>query len=186
MTNVNARRGPGRAVGQGFGPVHGRWARAAGGLGAIALLAGCAGYAPPRDAVGQPIATVQQRLGLPTSTYAMPNGATRVEFARGPMGRHTWMLDVDAGGRVLRSEQVLTPERFAQVRDGMSADEVRRLIGRPGETRSGGYQGGEVWNWRYATNECLWFELSIIEGRAKGPAYAIDPRCDPPSDPGWN
>ncbi|MCU0774707.1 MAG: hypothetical protein MUC74_09400 [Ideonella sp.] len=163
------------------------------------LVAGCAGYAPPRDAVGQPIAALQQQLGPPTSTYAMSNGAKRVEFARGPMGRHTWMLDVDPGGRVLRSEQVvdpggrvlrseqvLTPERFAQVRDGMSADDVLRLIGRPGETRSGGYQGGEVWNWRYATNECLWFELSIIEGRAKGPAYAIDPRCDPPSDPGWN
>jgi hypothetical protein len=151
---------------------------------ASALVVGCAGYAPPSDAVGRPITTVEQGLGPATARYPMPDGTTRVEFARGPLGRHTWMLDVDMGGRVLRSEQVLTAERFAQVRDGMTADEVRRLIGRPGETRSGGFQGGEVWSWRYHTNDCLWFELSILDGRARGPAYAIDPRCDPPSDPG--
>jgi hypothetical protein len=170
MTNVNARR----ALARGFLML------------AAGLAAGCASYAPPADLVGQPMASVQQRLGPPTSVYTMPGGATRVEYARGPAGRHTWMLDVDAAGRVVGREQVLTPERFAQVRDGMSADEVRRLIGRPGETRSGGYHGGEVWNWRYATNDCLWFELSIVDGRAKGAAYAIDPRCDPPSDGGWN
>lgn len=183
--NLNARRG----VRHGLVSNAGAALRAAAWASAPVLgllAAGCAGYAPPRDAAGQTITSVTARLGPPTGRYELPGGSSRWEFARGPMGRHTWMLDVDAQGRVLSSEQVLTAERFAQVRDGMTADEVRRLIGRPGETRPGGFQGGEVWNWRYETNDCLWFELSIIDGRAKGPAQAIDPRCDAPSDPSWS
>ena len=149
------------------------------------LVGGCAAYGPSASVVGQPIAQAERDLGPPTARYPMPDGSTRVEFARGPFGRHTWMLDVDAQGRVVRSEQVLGEARFQSVRDGMSTDELLRLIGRPGETRPGGWAGGEVWNWRYPTNDCLWFEVSVRDGRVKAPGYAIDPRCDPPSD-GWS
>jgi hypothetical protein len=150
-------------------------------LAALALT-GCAAVLSPEGLVGRSDREVGQQLGSPTGRHTLPDGGTRLEYATGPFGRHTWMLDIDAQGRVARSEQVLGEQRFAQVREGMTRDELLRLIGRPGETRHGGRAGGEVWNWRYPTNDCLWFELGMIDGRVRAPGYAIDPRCDAPSD----
>ncbi|WP_425257980.1 hypothetical protein ACPOLB_20965 [Rubrivivax sp. RP6-9] len=150
---------------------------------ALALQA-CA-VAPPA-APGQSQADLQQRLGTPTGRYALPDGATRLEFARGPFGRETWMVDVDASGRATAVRQVLNEASFAafQARaPGMPRDELLRTLGRPGERRHGGWQGGEVWSWRYPTNDCLWFQVSIgDDGLVRDGAYGIDPRCDAASD----
>ena len=65
-----------------------------------------------------------------------------------------------------------------------SAIELKReglllWLGTPGERRGGGRAGGEVWSWRYPTNDCLWFESSVAtDGRITGSSYSIDPRCD--------
>jgi hypothetical protein len=122
--------------------------------------------------------------------YARPEGRSQLEYATGPYGRTTWMVDVDAGGRVLQSRQVLNEAEFraAQVAadrssDGLSREELLLRLGTPGERRGGGYQGGQVWSWRYPTNDCLWFEFSVSDaGRATRGAFAIDPRCDAPAD----
>jgi hypothetical protein len=45
----------------------------------------------------------------------MPDGTQRLEFARGPFGRHTYMVDLDAQGRVANVEQVLDARHFARV-----------------------------------------------------------------------
>jgi hypothetical protein len=151
-------------------------------LAGLAGLAGCAGYGPPPGVVGQPLATVEQAMGPATGRYTLPDGRERIEFARGPFGRHTWMLDLDAQGRVARSEQVLSEATFATIRDGDSMASVLQRIGRPGDKRSGGWQRGEVWNWRYDTNDCLWFELSVVDGVVRSPAIVLDPRCDTRTD----
>jgi hypothetical protein len=146
------------------------------------LLGACAGYGPPPNVVGLPLAEVEQVMGPSTGRHALPDGGVRAEFARGPMGRHTWMLDLDSNGRVLRSQQVLTESVFAGIRDGDSLASVRQRLGKPSEVRPGGWQGGEVWNWRYDTNDCLWFELAAQNGAARHPAIVTDPRCDVRSD----
>lgn len=151
---------------------------------AVALLAGCAALAPPPQP-GQSEAQVQQRLGAPTARYALAGGATRLEFATGPFGRETWMVDLDAGGRVTAAAQVLEAGRLAafQARaPGLTRDELLRELGRPGERR-GARLGGETWSWRYVTNDCLWFQVSLdAGGRVKDGAFAIDPACDAPSE----
>ena len=60
---------------------------------------------------------------------------------------------------------------------------LRYTLGRPGEVRGGGWQGGQVWSWRYPTNECFWYQVSILDSGLlrDGGAYGIDPRCDPGS-----
>jgi hypothetical protein len=156
----------------------------AGAIVAAALAAGCetpaGSYGPPSTLAGWDADAVVARMGPPTGRHALPEGGTRLEFARGPLGRHTWMIDLDPMGRALRAEQVLTEATFAQVRDGDRREDVLRRIGRPSEVRSGGWAGGETWSWRFDDdNRCLWFEVSMKDGRARGPAYAIDPRCDP-------
>jgi hypothetical protein len=152
------------------------------------LLAGCTTFAPPDIRPGQTEAEARVRLGPNTARYPMPGGVTRLEYATGPFGRTTWMVDIDADGRVVAARQVLNEASFADFQakaPGMTQDELLRTLGRPGERRHGGWQGGEVWSWRYPTNDCLWFQSSIgPDGRVRDGAYGIDPRCDVPSDRG--
>ena len=145
-------------------------------------LASCAVFGPPDIRPGQTEAEVRGVFGNPSARYAMPDAATRLEFATGPFGRTTWMVDLDAAGRVTAARQVLNEASFADFQaraPGMTRDELLRTLGRPGERRPGGWQGGEVWSWRYPTNDCLWFQSSIgADGIVRDGAYGIDPRCD--------
>ena len=146
-----------------------------------AALAGCAGYAPATLRAGHTEADAVRELGPPTGRYTLPGGGQRLEFARGPYGKHTYMVDLDAQGRVTGWQQVLTEEHFSRVRPGTSADELRRTLGRPSETRPGGWQRGQVWSYRYETvlGLCQWFQVSLNDsGRVTDSAYGIDPRCD--------
>ncbi len=151
------------------------------------LLAGCAAWQRSPPAAGQSEAEVLGRFGQPTARYAMADGGTRLEFATGPFGRETWMVDMGADGRVTAGRQVLNEASFADFQaraPGMSRDELLRTLGRPGERRGGGWQGGEVWSWRYPTNDCLWFQVSIGDDAVvRDGSYGIDPRCDARSDP---
>lgn len=156
---------------------------AAGSLAAALLLSGCA---TPLPAPGSAEAEVLRQWGTPTGRHALPAGGVRLEYATGPFGRETWMIDLDAAGRVAHSAQVLGEATFADFQaraPGMQREEVLRRLGRPGEVRGGGRQGGEVWSWRYPTNDCLWFQASIgDDGRARDAAYGPDPKCQTRTD----
>ena len=149
-----------------------------------ALLTACA---TPPHAPGTAREDVLRSWGQPTARYALPEGAERLEYATGPFGRTTWMIDVDATGRVRQARQVLNEAEFlqVQVRAGsaeMTREELLRWIGTPGQRRGGGWAGGEVWSWRYPTNDCLWFQASVADsGRVTGAAFGTDPVCDAPS-----
>jgi hypothetical protein len=144
-----------------------------------AALAACAGYGPGDVRPGQSAEEVARSMGAPTSRYTMPDGHTRLEYARGPAGRETFMIDLDAQGRVQQWAQVLDEPHFLRVVPGMSSDELLRLLGRPGERRPGGLRGGETWSWRYPTHDCLWIQVSIeADGRVRdGVSHALDPTC---------
>ena len=147
-----------------------------------ALLLGACAPIPPVP--GTSAAELQTAWGRPTARYALPDGATRLEYATGPYGRTTWMVDTDAGGRVTGSRQVLNEAEFIQVQSArdLSRDGLLRWLGTPGERHGGGRAGGEVWSWRYPTNDCLWFRASVSDaGLVTSASYGIDPRCDAPS-----
>ncbi len=154
---------------------------------ACTVLGACAALQPPQATPGQTEAEVLARLGQPTGRYNVPAGGQRLEYATGPFGRTTWMIDLDAGGRVRQARQVLNEAEFLQVqiRAGsgeMTREELLRWIGTPGERRHGGWAGGEVWSWRYPTNDCLWFRASVADnGRVTSAAFGTDPVCDAPS-----
>jgi len=152
---------------------------------AAAALTGCAAMKPPQP--GWTETQTVSHWGPPTSRYTLADGLTRLEYATGPFGRTTWMIDVAADGQVVATKQVLTEENLMAVQGrlpGMRRDELLRTLGRPGERRGGGWQGGEVWSWRYATNECWWFQISIgDDGIVRDGVFGPDPRCDHPSDP---
>ena len=143
-----------------------------------AALAGCAGYSPGDLQVGASEADVRGRMGEPTGREALPNGGTRVEYARGPMGKHTYVIELDASGRVRGWEQVLTETNFESIEIGASKADVRRRLGRPSETRVGWRGVGEVWSYRYEALFCRWFRVWLVDGRVREASYDIDPQCD--------
>lgn len=147
-----------------------------------AALAACAGYGPPRDMhVGSTEAEVVQAMGPPTGRYQLPEGPTRLEFARGPYGRETFMVDLDAQGRVLEWNQVLSPRYFESINPGMKSEELLRYIGRPSE-RQGVFRGGQIWSWRYYNNDCLWYQVQLdSQGVVTSAGYGILPGCDGPN-----
>jgi hypothetical protein len=151
------------------------------GAGVVALaLAAC--VTPPTP--GSTSADVARQWGRPTATYALDAGAQRLEYASGPFGRTTWMVDVDATGRVTQARQVLNEAEFfrLQAQTGLTRDALLRWIGTPGERR-GARGGGETWSWRYPTNDCLWFQASLdASGLVLAAAFGTDPLCDAPSD----
>ncbi len=143
----------------------------------------CATYKPQDIRAGQSEAEVTQLIGQPTGRYNLYPGITRVEYATGPWGRVTWMVDLDAAGKVTAWAQVLNETAFSYVQthyQEMDAQLLRYTLGRPGNVRGGGWQGGQVWSWRYPTNECFWFQVSVLDsGKLRdGGTYGTDPSCD--------
>ena len=149
-------------------------------LGAV-LLGACASPAPP---AGTAASEVRRTWGQPTATYALDGGGQRHEYATGPWGRMTWMIDLDAQGRVTQARQVLTEAEFFQVQSqtALTQGALLRWIGTPGERR-GARGGGQTWSWRYPTNDCLWFQASLdAAGLVQSSSFGIDPTCDAPND----
>ncbi|MDO9095552.1 MAG: hypothetical protein Q8R98_07420 [Rubrivivax sp.] len=141
------------------------------------FLAACATPVPP---VRTAVADVLKAWGQPTATYALQPAGQRLEYATGPFGRTTWMIDIDADGRVSQARQVLNEAEFMamQQQGPLTRDGLLRRIGTPGERRGARF-GGETWSWRYPTNDCLWFQVSLdAAGMTQGGAFGIDPVCD--------
>lgn len=152
-------------------------------LAAALLAAGCASYGTGGLQAGQSADEVATRMGPPTGRYTLPDGTTRLEYARGPFGKHTFMVDLDAQGRVRGWEQVLTEQRLVQgVQPGMPVEVLLREFGRPAEKRSGGRQGGEVWSYRYDAWGCFWYQVSVADGQVRSASPGIDPLCDVGND----
>jgi len=101
-------------------------------LAATALAAGCAspfhGYdlqpGTPRDAV-------LARMGTPTRIVRL-DGGERLQYSLQPLGQYAWMVDLDAGGKVVRARQVLTAREFNRIQPGAwTRADVEREFGPP-------------------------------------------------------
>ncbi len=148
----------------------------------LALLLGACAPLPPAPQTAE--ADVLKAWGQPTARRALPGGGMRLEYATGPWGRETWMIDINPQGRSSAARQVLSDTAFIalQQRTGLTADDVLLELGAPGERRPA-RGGGQTWTWRYPTNDCLWFQLSVgADGLVLGGAFLPDPTCDGPND----
>ena len=145
------------------------------------LLGGCAtgSYGPGPLAPGATQADAIARMGQPTGRHKLDGGGERLEFARGPAGRDTFMLDFGSDGKLTRIEQVLTEANFLQLEVGMSADEVRKRIGRPGRVTFLSRQQHQLWWYTFDTPFCIVFQVSIdTDGKVAEFSNNSDPRCD--------
>jgi hypothetical protein len=150
-----------------------------------AWLASCAAYSPKSLRPGATVADVVAAMGPPTGEWVAPGGDStpqRLEFAHGPYGKHTYLVDFDAQGRLLAWQQALTEANFYLVKVGETDDAVRRRLGRPSTRFTIPRQRIEVWNYRYETPFCQWFQVSIgtaseTLGRVTEVGFGPDPMC---------
>jgi hypothetical protein len=92
---------------------------------------------------------VRDVLGTPTHEWKEADGTLQWEFARGPQGVVTYMAIIGTDSVLKEFRQVLAPAYFAKVQPGQGKEEIRKLLGRPGETMNFPLKKEEVWSWRY-------------------------------------
>ena len=146
---------------------------------ACALLLGACGtyYKIAGVPAGSTPDQVTATAGKPTDTWR--DGAAEVwEYATGPAGAVTYLARFE-GGRLSGVQQVLTEANFQKITPGTSKEDVRRLLGRPGQTATYANKGEEVWSWRYfeGTRRML---LNVHFDAAKGTVREVTRRVDEP------
>ncbi|RKP48222.1 outer membrane protein assembly factor BamE domain-containing protein [Trinickia fusca] len=94
-------------------------------------------------------AQIREQLGKPETERTFADGSKRFEYPRGPQGLNTYMVDINPQGTLSAVTQVLTAENFAKVHIGMTQDEVRRLLGKPGEVAVYRLKPETVWSWKW-------------------------------------
>lgn len=145
----------------------------------LLALTACSSYAPSAELVAGGKDQVLARMGQPETQRPLGGGITRLEYPTGPYGLHTWFVDVDASGKVVQSQQVLTTQQFNQIMPDMDQAEVRQRLGRPNGVFTLGRARGEVWNYRFEGPFCEWFQVEMsAEKRVRSAGYATRPECE--------
>ncbi len=153
-------------------------------LASVALAASSCGVLTPPGALplGAPIDEARHAFGGPSDEYPLPGGGTRLEFRQ---HKQTYMLDFDAGGRLVSKQQVLTLATFATIKPGMTRADVLLRIGHPVGVFPVGWQKLQVWNYRFGgiEGDCVLFQVSISNstGLVSDVGQGMDPACDAPS-----
>ena len=149
----------------------------------VCVLASCSSYAPFTNLTGVTREQVVARMGAPETQQALSDGQRRLEFPTGPYGKQTWFVTLDAAGKVVQSEQVLTESNFHQINPGMAQQVVRNLLGRPGQTQSLARGRGVVWSYRYENPFCQWYQVEIGADKAvRSAGFGQPPECDRPNE----
>ena len=96
----------------------------------VTLLAGCASYDGRSLVVGvSTTEEVTQVMGRPAMQWTEADGARQFAYPRGPEGVRTYMVRIDANGKLRSINNVMDLNSFAAVRGGMSVDEVIKILG---------------------------------------------------------
>ncbi len=142
-----------------------------------ALLSSCASYAPSSSIIGLSRDQVIARLGSPDPAPYGDN-PTRLDFPRGPMGKHTYFVYFDDQGKAIRFEQALTEERFSKIVPELSTEQVIELIGISRSSFGLARDRGFVWSYRYENPFCQWFQVEFTkEGKVRSAGYSKAPEC---------
>ena len=146
---------------------------------ALAVLGACTTFAPGGLPPGTPIDQARGTFGGVAGEYRLPDGGTRLEFRQGTYGKQTYMLDFDASGRLVTSQQVLTPQTFATITPGLTYEQVLMRIGHPAYVFPVGWQKLQVWSYRFAglVGDCVVFQVSF--SNATGTVTDAGPNTDP-------
>jgi hypothetical protein len=143
-------------------------------------LAGCATYAPSERFIGMSREQVIAELGAPKPSPPSLDTARRLDFPRGPRGKHTYAVEFDEAGKVSSFRQLLTEKNFGFIVSGMDVNAVIDHIGQGTDTFVLGRGRGYVWNYRYENSLCRWFQIEFTaDDKVRSAGYGIPPECRP-------
>lgn len=115
----------------------------------LAMLGACDYFAQRELEPGtSTVDDVRRLMGKPAMIWEENDGRQVLEYPRGPEGSETWMVQIDAGGRFQGMTDALAQANLGRVQAGMTRDDVRRLLGRPGEEQAFPARSEIVWTWR--------------------------------------
>lgn len=87
-------------------------------------------------------------FGVPEMIVEEPDGMRTFHYPQGPEGPRTFFATLGADGRLIRVWNVLVPETFARIVPGMPRDDVRLLLGRPGQQQTYALKQQTAWEWK--------------------------------------
>lgn len=93
-------------------------------------------------------AEVKARMGEPGFIHHDNDGTAIWEYSRQPQGVHCYMIAFDRKEVVTRMDQVLNEANYARIADGLSKDDVRRILGAPATKVVFDNLREEIWEWR--------------------------------------
>ncbi len=134
-------------------------------------LSACAAYSGAGLKPG--IATeaeVRAVMGAPAMRWDIAGGGGQLAYPRGPAGFQTYMVFIDAAGKLERTVNVLRQDFFAQVQPGMTQAQVLQLIGPPQPQWEAYFKSRDelVWEWRFCDswNQASRFDV-LFDGTTK-------------------
>ena len=92
---------------------------------------------------------VVARMGAPAVEMRDPDGSRHLVYPSGPFGLQTYVAHVGGDGRLQGVEQVLDDSRFNAITQGMTTDQLLRLIGPPAQRVYFGNLRQTAWDYRY-------------------------------------
>ena len=112
------------------------------------LLVGCS-LMPERVPMGATRSEIETRLGQPTAVHALADG-TRLQYSRQPAGQQVYNLDLDADGRLRRTDQVMDAGWLQRIEvDRWTRDDAWRHLGRPALIERVARWDGDIWTYRF-------------------------------------
>lgn len=148
----------------------------------LTTITGCAALMPPSVNIGDSEAELISKRGQPTHRYQ--EGTDHLlEYALGPWGQRTYMARINAAGKVVSFEQVLTVETFATIKVGESTKEaVLHTIGAPSDTSYLSLRDLEVWAYPYK-EAGVWNSVMYVHFDKQGVVRQMLNGPDPWFDP---
>jgi hypothetical protein len=94
---------------------------------------------------------VTQLMGEPAMRWQEPDGGQRLAYPRGPAGFNTFMVTIGPDGRMTSLHGVLNMKTFALIREGMTQEQVLRILGPSFAAWTIYFERRDelVWEWRY-------------------------------------
>lgn len=148
-------------------------------LAALFALTGCA--TPSALAPGTPEAEVIAEFGRPAEVYPLPSPpqARRLAYPIGRYNQQTWMVDIDANGRVLRVMEAISAAHFAQIRIGHDdTTTIRREFGPPWEIQTYTLSGLTAWMYPYL-EDGFWNSMMSVYFDKTGIVRKVESGPDP-------
>lgn len=147
----------------------------------LAMLGACDFVAQRELQPGEStIDDVRRLMGKPAMIWEEEDGRQIHEYPRGPEGSETWMVEIGADGRFRGMKDALAPGNLGRVQAGMSRDDLRRLLGKPGEEQPFPLRDEIVWTWRVKSDSGVTTEMFHVhlgsDGRVLRTSRTPDPR----------